>query len=159
MITINQNLDAQARLFRFPQWIITPLPDKKWLLIISGNVEIPPFEGADAWRADTVRILPGFRDPFTFAGFDIDNNTVVFQTEQYATYSTFTSFTDHDADNAGFDVSGFRPFFFDGARGIANGSGIDIDVAVLDADARLFSLAYQLTAVGRIQSTPLPPIQ
>jgi hypothetical protein len=161
MRTFDQNHSAQAGSFIDPQWIVTPLPNNKWLLIVSGVVIINVTCGQNSgWLRDTVRILPNFTDPFTFAGNDLNNNTVVFETQQYATYGSLASIFDKNTSvNAGFAVDAFRPFFSDGGRGMGNGSGIDLDIAVQDVDATIFRVAYELTGVGSFIVTPLPPIQ
>jgi len=160
MQTFDQNNDAQAGNFVNPQWIITPLPDSKWLLMVSGVVIINVTCRLNSgWLRDTIRILPKFTDPLTFAGNDLNNNFVVLQTEQYATYGSLASIFDKSTSvNAGFAVDAFRPFFSDGNRGMGNGSGIDLDIAVQDVDATIFRVAYQMVAVGRFVVTPLPPI-
>jgi hypothetical protein len=84
---------------------------------------------------------------------------VVLEAEQYATYGSLNSIFDKDTSvNAGFAVDAFRPFFSDGDRGIINGSGIDLDIAVQDVDATILRVGYQLTAVGKFVITPQPPI-
>jgi hypothetical protein len=156
----NQNNPKQANNFVYPQWIITQLPGNKWLLVVSGVVVVDITSGqSNGWLHDTIRILPRFADAFAFAGNDVNNNTVVFETEQYATYGTLASIYDKStAVNAGFAVDAFRPFFSDGGRGMGDGSGLDFDIAVQDVDATLFRVAYELTAVGTFVVTPLPPI-
>jgi hypothetical protein len=138
-----------------PQWIITPLDNKKWLLIVTGTGVVNLLcRHRSGWRRETVHVLPDFNPAFSFAGNDLENNTVVFQAEQYSTYGSANSIFDQStAVNAGFAVDAIRPLFADGARGIIAGSGIEIDVAVQDVDAALLRVAYQLTAVGRFVVT------
>jgi len=138
-----------------PQWIITPLPSNKWLLIVSGTVIVNLIcRKKSAWRNETVRILPDFDAAFTFAGNDLLKNSVVFQTEQYSTYGSANSMFDKSTSvNAGFAVDAARPFFSEGDRGITVGSGIELDIAVQDIDATLLRVAYQLMAVGQFAVT------
>jgi hypothetical protein len=75
MLTFDQTNDSQAGNFIYPQWIITPLQNNKWLLIVSGIVVIDATSGQNSgWRRDTVRILPDFDGPFSFAGNDVEND-------------------------------------------------------------------------------------
>ena len=159
MLTFDQTSNAQAENFVYPQWIITPLPSDKWLLIVSGIVVINVTSGqSSGWHRDTVRILPDFSGPFTFAGNDLLNNAVVFQAEQYATYGSLNSIFDKSTSvNAGFAVDAFLPFFSDGGRGVTVGSGIDLDIAVQDIDATILRVAYKITAVGQFVVSPRSP--
>ena len=161
MIRIDQTDPTQTGNFVHPQWIITPLPNNKWCLVLSGVVIINfVCVQHSGWHANTVQVIPNVLDPFAFAGFDNRNNTVTLQTEQYACYGSLNSIFDKDSSvNAGFAVDAFYPLFNNGNRGFALGSGISLDVAVQDRDASLLRVGYYLMAIGTITSVPIPPIQ
>ena len=133
-----------------------PSPGGKLLLVISGTVVINFSSGqSSGWRRDTIRILPDFTGPFTYAGNDPTANAVVFQAEQYSTFASLNAIFDQSTSvNAGFAVDAFRPYFIDGGRGLTTGSGIDVDIAVQDIDATLYRVGYELTAVGTFSSVP-----
>ncbi|HLY69552.1 MAG TPA: hypothetical protein VKR53_07465 [Puia sp.] len=161
MISYFQSDNSSAGNFVNPQWIITPLPNNKWCLVLSGVLICNFTTGTGSgWRRDTLQIGLDINSIFSFAGFDSANKIVTLQVEQYACYGSLNSIFDKDESvNAGFAVDKFYPFFAGGGRALTDGSGVFLDVATQDIDATLLRVGYYLMAIGTISSAPIPPIQ
>jgi hypothetical protein len=145
-------------LFPNAQWILTPLPNNMWCMVLSGVAIINYTCGLDSgWNSDTVRIRPNMRPVWIAGGFDPGKGPVSLEVEQYATYGSLNSIFDKDTSvNAGFAVNETAPYFNDSSTwSFGDGSGIDLDIAARDSDATLLRVGYYLMAIGTIsQATP-----
>ncbi len=170
--------------FAGQNWLITPVAravneaapsgigEQKWLLTLSG-VAIPDVKGsAFDWFRESLVIQPDLRGPINQAvsRFGIPRPDEAahhpqFAVEQWAPFAAISSISDLDnVGKAGFAVDVWRPRPFWTGKD-ANGrevtnlwDGIEVDVAVRDAEARLNRVSYQITLLGRIRFIRIPPI-
>ena len=164
--------------FAGQNWLITPaalavnesvptsVTDQKWILVLSGVVNIDLKGNSSQWRRETVRIVPDMNAPLTHA---ITHHNVPtprgqsylprFQVEQWVPHSAPSSMFNLELSvNSGFAVEVWRPHPFDTDTDVVTNapignifSGIQVDVAVSDIDAYLYRLSYHITLLGKIR--------
>jgi hypothetical protein len=141
--------------FYNPQWIVTPLMNDKYLIVLSGNVNIGLFSvGSDPRPQDTVwiytdvdiqSVLNYSGAPAPPPGYDLRIDV-----EQYASYANISGFQDN---NGGAFLRYFTPIFATNTRYLL---GIESYVGV--EEGSLSYLAYQITVVARIIPVKIEPI-
>ena len=164
--------------FAGQNWLIIPaalavnespprsVTDQKWMLVLSGVVNIDLKGNSSQWLRETVRILPDMNSPLTHA-ITLHNvstpqgqgYTPRFQVEQWVPHAAPSSmFNRKHSVNSGFAVDVWRPHpFLTDTDVITNASignifnGIQVDVAVSDVDAYLYRLSYHITLIGKIR--------
>ena len=158
MLFAAQTTDAGK--FVNPQWIVTPLPAGRHLLVLSGVVIIDFWSRQASWHRESLSISPDRDLALVIASAGVppapQGFAIRFLAEQYSTFGGMNSIFDQDtAVNAGFAVDAFKPTFDFGTRLL---NGIQLDIAVRDSDAALLRVGYHLTAVGRFVQIAIPPI-
>lgn len=143
--------------------------DQKWLLTLSG-VAMVNLEGnsLSQWLHETLLLLPTVVDPMNYAiathsipapsGVEGNQYSLAFQVEQLAPYASISSIFDQNQSiNAGFAVDVWRPNHYgtgiDAFSGLPVGnlySGLQVDVAVMDTDAWLYRVGYNIALLGKI---------
>ena len=163
--------------FAGQNWLITPaalaanenpptsIADQKWILVLSGVVNIDLKGSSSHWLRETVLIVPDMLAPLTYAinhhsvPTPGQNYTPRFQVEQWVPHSAPSSMYDIEhAVNSGYAVDVWRPNPFDTDTDVVTNapignifSGIQVDVAVSDVDAWLYRLSYHITLLGKIR--------
>ena len=170
--------------FAGQNWLITPVAravneptpsgigEQKWLLTLSG-VAIPDLKGSGVnWVRTSLAIRPDLRGPISYAAsrFGIPRPNEAdydpqFAVEQWTPFAAMSSISDLDnVGTAGFAVDVWRPLPFwtgkdaSGREVTDLWDGIQVDVALRDAEARLNRVSYHITLLGRIRFIRRPPI-
>jgi hypothetical protein len=153
--------------------------DQKFLLVLSG-VAIANLEGnsTSQYLHETLSFLPDMAGPqnsgplnWAIGRFGIPrpsdpNATVAFSLEGWAPFASLSSIFDQDQSiNAGYAVDVWRPnHFTSGTDAFTNQpvgnifTGINVDVAVIDTDAWIYRIGYNVTLLGKIVFLTVPKI-
>jgi len=153
--------------------------DQKFLLVLSGVV-IANLEGnsTSQWLHETLSFLPDMAGPensgplnWAIGRFGIPrptnpNVTAAFSLEEWAPFASLSSvFDQNQSINAGFAVDVWRPNHFitgtDAFTHLPVGNiftGINVDVAVIDTDAWIYRVGYNITLLGKIVFLTVPEI-
>lgn len=153
--------------------------DQKFLLVLSGVV-IANLEGnsTSQWLQETVSFLPDMAGqqnsgPLNWAigRFGIprppnQNVSIGFSLEEWAPFASLSSIFDQNQSiNAGFAVDVWRPnHFATGTDAFTHlpvnnvFTGINVDVAVIDTDAWIYRIGYNITLFGKIVFLTVPKI-
>jgi len=153
--------------------------DQKFLLVLSGVV-IANLEGnsTSQWLHETLSFLPDMAGPensgplnWAIGRFGIPrptnpNVTAAFSLEEWAPFASLSSvFDQNQSINAGFAVDVWRPNHFitgtDAFTHLPVGNiftGINVDVAVIDTDAWIYRVGYNITLLGKIVFLTVPKI-
>jgi len=153
--------------------------DQKFLLVLSG-VAIANLEGnsTSQYLHETLSFLPDMAGPqnsgplnWAIGRFGIprppnQDATVAFSLEGWAPFVSLSSIFDQDQSiNAGFAVDVWRPnHFTTGTDAFTSQpvgnifTGINVDVAVIDTDAWIYRIGYNVTLVGKIVFLTVPKI-
>lgn len=149
--------------------------DQKWLLTLSG-VGLVNLEGNSTsdWLHETLLLLPTIVDPINYAigvysiprppGTEGNEYSVGFQVEQLAPFASLSSiFDQNESINAGFAVDVWRPNHYGTGRDAFTNltvaslyTGLQVDVGVIDTDAWLYRVGYNITILGKIIFTLNP---
>jgi tetratricopeptide (TPR) repeat protein len=173
-----ENIVLHPSSFAGQNWLITPaalavneaqpssIVDQKWLLVLSGVVNIDLKGNSSQWLRETFRIMPDVFAPMNHAvgryNIPTPRNsgfTLRFQVEQWVPHSAPSSmFNKNHAINSGFAVDLWRPHPFGTDTDVLTNagfgnvfSGIQVDVAVSDTDAFLYRLSYHIVLLGKIR--------
>ena len=173
-----ENIVLHPSSFAGQNWLITPaalavneappssIVEQKWLLVLSGVVNIDLKGNSSQWLRETFRIMPDVNAPMSHAigryNIPTPQNsgfTLRFQVEQWVPHAAPSSmFNKNHAINSGFAVDLWRPHPFGTDTDVVTNasfgnvfSGIQVDVAVSDTDAFLYRLSYHIVLMGRIR--------
>jgi hypothetical protein len=160
-------------------WLITPVPsttnesgpnpqsDQRWLLVLTG-VHIIDLQGNNTvdWRRETIYLSPDVASPLQRAIAEYDIAVPAgfdpgFQLDQWAPFAAVSSVfaKEEGVVTAGFAVDNWQlsPFFSgpgtDGHPVDRIFNGLEVAVAVVNNEAWLYRVSYNITLLGRIAFT------
>lgn len=133
--------------------IATNPGDQRWLLTLTGNINLELQGKKDSWVEDTLDFIPeSFQTALLFTGMRPEQpaGSLNITVEQFTTLVTLSQiFHNNNADNAGYLVRKFR---------VVRPSGIfqnvTAELAVNGENRFIFNCGYHVTILGKIVNVP-----